>query len=234
MNPELNLSNHPSARRPKDRLRVNVLEELSESAALALTRIGVKRLYHDKQIVQQRGGSAEHALICVSGRLRAVLYTADGTEQLFRWMEPGEISGVSTVLGEAPLPIDLVAEGATVVLMLPRQPLLELLSRDAEVCLLVARVLSLRVNELLDVMATRANDTLGARVWATLQRLARENGKPLEESGIKLWISQSDLAHSVGASRQRVSDELRLLQSVGKVRLGYRWLEVIDQTPAIR
>lgn len=144
-------------------------------------------------------------------------------------MEPGEVSGLSSVLANVPVPVDLVATGSTEVLLLPRQPLLELLTANVEACLTVARLLSLRVNELFDVMVANASDTLAARVWATLQRLAHENGEPLGDGRIAMRMSQGDLANAVGASRQRVNEELRLLQSAGKVRLGYRWLEVIDR-----
>ncbi|WP_227740880.1 Crp/Fnr family transcriptional regulator [Delftia tsuruhatensis] len=133
------------------------------------------------------------------------------------------------MLGNAPVPVDLVADGDVEVLVLPRQPLLDFLERDAPACLAVARLLSLRVNGLLDTIFISSEDTLHARVWATLQVLAAENGQPLPGAGGRtlLRISQGDLSHVVGASRQRVNEELRKLQAGGSVRLGYRWIEVL-------
>lgn len=86
----------------------------------------------------------------------------------------------------------------------------------------MARLLSLRVNGLLDTIFISSEDTLHARVWATLQVLAAENGQPLPGGRTLLRISQGDLSHVVGASRQRVNEELRKLQAGGSVRLGYR------------
>ena len=219
----------PSATAPFECKRVNLLTELSESSVQALRRIGVQRRYRDRQIVQQRGDSAIHALIVLCGRLRSTAYSIEGTEQLMRWMEPGEISGLSSVLADAPVPVDLVAEGATELLLLPREPLLDLLVHDARTCLLMTRVLSLRVNELFDIVLARASDTLSARVWATLQRLALENGKRVDDGRTALQMSQTDLALAVGASRQRVNEQLRQLQRSGRVRLGYGRLEIIEQ-----
>ena len=218
-----------SATAPIDCRRVNLLTELSESSVRAFQRIGVKRPYHDRQLVQQRGDSADHALIVLSGRLRSMAHTVEGTEQLIRWMEAGEISGLSSVLANAPVPVDLIADGATELLLLPRELLLDLLLHDAGACLVMARVLSLRVNELFDVVFTRASDNLSVRVWATLQRLALENGEPLSDGRTALQMSQTDLAHAVGASRQRVNEQLRQLQRSGRVRLGYGRLEVIEE-----
>lgn len=224
--PNLDFPKPPPFTPPSNRNRVDVMAEFSELSVLKLQSIGVRRSYRDNQLVQQRGDSADHALILISGRLRAVMHTVNGTEQLNRWLEPGEVSGLSSVLANAPVPVDLVAAGPVEVLVLPAQPLLDFLARDARACLVVARVLSLRVNELLDISFVRAGETLGARVWATLQRLGKENGEKLSDGRIVLRMSQIDVARAVGASRQRVNEELRRLEVDKRVLLGYRWVEI--------
>jgi CRP-like cAMP-binding protein len=211
---------------PPERYRVNLMDELPPASMAALERIGTRRRYNDNQFVQHRGDAADHALVVISGRVRTLAYLSDGTEQLMRWMEVGEISGLSSVVGNAPVPVDLVADGPAELLALPREPLLELLAKDGRTCLVLVRLLSLRVNELHEFIFTRAGDTLGARVWGTLQRLARVNGEPLPNGRIGMRMSQEDLAHVVGASRQRVNEELRQLQAEGKVLLGYRRMEI--------
>lgn len=210
-----------------DRYRVDLLANLPAASSRRLMAMGIRRIFQDGQLIQKRGDSAQHALVLLSGRLRSVGYTDGGIEQLSRWMERGEVSGFSSVLGDAPVPVDLIAEGKVELLVLPRQPLLEFLAEDALVCLAVARALSLRVNELFDMIFIRAEDTLSARVWATLQRLAAENGERGAGS-VMLRISQGDLAHAVGASRQKVNLKLRQLQDEGRVRLGYRWIEIVE------
>ena len=210
-----------------DRYRVDLLADLPPQSRQRLMAIGLRRTYHDGQLIQKRGDSAQHVLVLLSGRLRSVGYTIGGAEQLSRWMERGEVSGFSSVLGNAPVPVDLVAAGDVELLALPRRPLLEFLADDAQACLAVAKALSLRVNELFGINLIRAENTLSARVWATLQRIAAENG---ERSGgrVTLHISQGDLAHAVGASRQKVNLKLRELQTQGRIRLGYRWIEIAD------
>ncbi|QFZ86210.1 cyclic nucleotide-binding domain-containing protein [Variovorax paradoxus] len=224
MNTKLDFPN-PSQ---SERYRVDWMADLPAASVRRLREIGTRRLYQDGQLLQKRGDSAHHVLVLISGRLRSVGYTAGGTEQVTRWMEAGEVSGFSSVLGNAPVPVDLVATGDVEVLVLPRKPLLDFLSSDAIASLAVARVLSLRVNELFDMVFIRAEDALSARVWATLQRIAAENGTPQGDRTM-LRISQGDLAHAVGASRQRVNGELRKLQAANRIRLGYRWLEILNR-----
>jgi len=223
VNPKIGIPN-PIA---SDRYQVDLLADLPPQSRQRLLAVGSHRTYRDGQLIQKRGDSAEHVLVLLSGRLRSMGYTASGAELLSRWMERGEVSGFSSVLGNAPVPVDLVAAGDVELLVLPREPLLEFLANDALACLAVARALSLRVNELFDIILIRAEDTLSARVWATLQRIAAENG---QRSGgrVALRISQADLAHAVGASRQKVNLKLRELQTQGRIRLGYRWIEIAD------
>lgn len=230
MSTKLLFPDTPVAPLPVGRYRVDWMGALSEKSLAALWKIGTRRTYRDNQVLQQRGDTADHALVLLSGRLRSEGYTASGAERMTRWLEAGEVSGFSSVLGNAPVPVDLVASGEVEVLILPQQALLDYLEHDASACLAVARMLSLRVNELFDVLFIDAEDTLSVRVWATLRRLAAENGQPTG-TNIMLRISQADLARVVGASRQRVNAALRELQARQRIRLGYRWLEVLDTDP---
>lgn len=227
MNPKLDFPSRPPAGPHGARCRVDLLAELPPPSLQALLAIGTRRRYRDGALVQQRGDAAHHALVLLSGRLRTEACTAGGVKRLARWMEPGEIGGLSSVLGNSPVPMDLVAAGAAEVMLLARQPLLDLLAQDAVISLTFARALSLRVNELFDQLVIGGEEELGTRVWATVRRLAAEHGQPCE-GHTKLHLSQTDLAHAVGASRQRVNAELRRLQAERKIVLGYRWLEILE------
>jgi len=112
------------------------------------------------------------------------------------------------------------------VLVLPRAPLLQFLAEDASASLAIARMLSLRVNTLFDLLFIGVQGRLGARVQAALEHLAATGGQPTPAGGTLLRISQDDLALMVGASRQKVNEQLRALQQRGRVRLGYRWMEL--------
>lgn len=209
------------------RHRVDLFSELPPASLHALLEAGTRRRLRDGAVVQKRGDAVDYALLVLSGQLRSELYTADGGERLSRWMERGEVSGLSSVLGHAPTPVDLVAVGDSEILILPGARLIALMARDATLGLAMARVLSLRVNELFDTLSHQAESTLQARVWKTVQHLAAENGQR-RNGHLLLRISQSDLAHVVVASRQRVNEALRALQAEGKLRLGYRWMEILE------
>tara|TARA_R110002049_G_scaffold37056_1_gene117222 strand:- start:284 stop:916 length:633 start_codon:yes stop_codon:yes gene_type:complete len=207
---------------------VDLFAELSEAAVKELRRLGFTRRYTDKQLVQQRGDLADYALIVLSGRLMSSAHLPDGTESLTRWMEVGEMSGLSSILSDIPVPVTLMAKGPTEILFIPGPALIAFLTRDGEACVTLLRMLGLRVNEMFDMIFCRASQRLSDRVWVTVQRLACENGESTSDGPIILSMSQTEIARVVGASRQRVNDELLKLQKSKKIRLGYRRLEVLS------
>ncbi|MDZ7812309.1 MAG: Crp/Fnr family transcriptional regulator [Ideonella sp.] len=161
------------------------------------------------------------AMLIVQGRLRVSLSTADGQEQLLRWMLPGEVSGLSSVFAQATHPTELVSSGTSQVLHVERIKLVDLIGQDSAVAVDLLRVLGLRINQLFDTIAAQATRTLTQKVWASLERFAQFNGVEVAD-GIQLRVNQSDLAMAVMASRQRVNQQLRQFQQQGLIRLGYR------------
>lgn len=194
----------------------------------ALQRIGVLRNWTEEQVVLSRGESNATALLLIKGRLRVTVTTPEGEEQLLRWLLPGEISGLSSVFAETTYPADLVAAGPSQVLHIERSRLIELISQDSTVAVDLLRVLSLRVNYLLDTLADQGMNSLEERVWATLERFAKFNSVQVAD-GVQLRVSQSDLAQAAMASRQRVNQQLRRFQDMGLIRLGYRNIVLLRQ-----
>lgn len=208
--------------------RIIPLEVLSPTALQALRRIGHVRKWKDGQVLILRGQPSPAALVVLSGRLRVVSSTPEGDEQLLRWLEPGEVTGLSSVMADSPFPADLVASGATEVLHVERGRLVDLIRSDGETALAIVQVLSLRVIQLLDIIVDQSRGGLNLKVWAVLQRLATFHGKAVP-GGTELRVSQSDIAQAVSASRQRVNQQLTKLQEQGRIQLGYRRIVLLKK-----
>lgn len=194
---------------------------LTARSAQALHSVGVLRTWSDGHALLSRGQATSTALLLVAGRLRVSVTSAEGEEQLLRWMLPGEISGLSSVFAETTYPADLVSAGSSQVLHIERQRLLDLISTDPVVAVDLLRILGLRINQLFDTLADQGMHSLEQRVWATLERIAKFNSVKVAD-GVMLRVSQTDLAQAASASRQRVNQQLRHFQAQGLIRLGYR------------
>ena len=93
-----------------------------------------------------------------------------------------------------------------------------------------AAIVSAFASELAELFVTFTAGSLDRRIVGVLHRLAAHEptGGPEET---RLEVSQQDIAHAVGASRQRVSIELRKLEKDGWIRIGYKYLIVRRDLP---
>jgi hypothetical protein len=196
------------------------------SAAQALRRKGSVRQYPDGALLMQRGQTVSGMLVLQRGRLRAVTGDANGEEHLIRWVEPGEAVGVASVLTDLPFQTDLIASGDSQTLWISREAVLDVLRSDAEAGIAVSRFLGARLSEALELVAAQSQLRLDDRLQAALNHFAQQNGEALPQGGVRLRLTQEDLARAVGASRQRVNQALMRLQTQGRVELGYRRIVV--------
>lgn len=191
-----------------------------------MRKLSATHRYRDGATLVQRGQQMTSVLVLTEGRLRTVTNLVDGREHLFRWIEPGEAVGVASVLTQLPSQTDLIASGACTVRSIPGAALLEAMRRNAEVSLVVARLLATRLSEIFDHAVAQAQGRLQDRVQAALEHLAVENGVKLADGRVVLRVTHQDIAEAVGASRQRVNESLHSLQRAGLVEMGYRQITV--------
>jgi len=206
--------------------RVDFWTAMPASAAQALRRKGSVRQYPDGALLMQRGQTVSGMLVLQRGRLRAVTGDANGEEHLIRWVEPGEAVGVASVLTDLPFQTDLIASGDSQTLWISREAVLDVLRSDAEAGIAVSRFLGARLSEALELVAAQSQLRLDDRLQAALNHFAQQNGEAVPQGGVRLRLTQEDLARAVGASRQRVNQALMRLQTQGRVELGYRRIVV--------
>lgn len=208
--------------------RVDRFEELPERAQQELRRIGVLRSWRSGRALLRAGEVATSAFVVEKGRLRVRRFGRDGNEQILGWLGPGTFSVLASVIAGVSMPFDFVADGACEVMHLERAALLNLLERDARTGLAIARVLSARLARSMQRQMEGSAAPLADRVWSTLWRLARWQPSGAGGRIAVLEITQSDLAHTAGASRFRVGLELKRLEQEGRVRLARGRITVID------
>lgn len=153
--------------------------------------------------------------------------TPEGEEVLLRWFLPGEFVGLASVLGNLPLPAEVVATGTVEAIGLDATALKRHLATDPEGAMEFARIVSTFASELAELFVSFAASRLDRRILGVLQRFAAHEPNATRDREIRLEVSQQDLAHAVGASRQRVSVELRKLEEAGWIKLGYRHLVLL-------
>lgn len=203
------------------------LQDLPAEAAAALLAAGRRRHWRRGQVVVRQGEHGDALVVGLQGRLAARLAGADGQETLLRWLDEGELVSLPDVLAGRPAAVSIVAQGPAVTLHVGREAFLRVLRQHPEGAIGIAVLLARRLGDLFRHLEMTGSRPLADRVAYALQRLARSQGQDDGAGGLRLKLTQAELATAAGASRQRVHLALRRLQAEGRIALGYGTLTLL-------
>jgi CRP-like cAMP-binding protein len=197
------------------------LHDLPENVTQALMDVGTKQTWRRGEFIQRQGQKQGHVVVCLKGRFAVMVAGPSGSDTLLRFATQSEIVGMPTVLAGMPAPTSIVANGPAETLHILRNDFISVLTRYPEGAISIAVLLSHRLAELFRFVEMTSHRSLNERVIYALRRLARRNGEPGREGTTRLKVTQGELATAAGASRQRVHIELKRLESLGLIDLGY-------------
>jgi CRP/FNR family transcriptional regulator, cyclic AMP receptor protein len=153
---------------------------------------------------------------------RVCIYTAssEGEEVILNVLEPREIFGEIALLDGGPRTASARAMKATALLQIHRDHFLPFLRRHPELGASIMAVLCGRIRMNVEYIEDAVFLHLPARLAKRLIDLADVHGKP-DPHGVRIdfKLSQSDLAHMIGATRESVNKELGVLREHGLITI---------------
>ena len=194
-----------------------------------LARATVRRL-GDSTLVSCRGDSAEEWVGVAKGAVRVSSVSLAGKQVSLTYVEPGTWFGDISLFDGLPRTHDADTHGETTLLVVRKPDFKELLQRHTELYEALLRLNCRRLRLMFDVVEDLNTKPLGARLAKQILLLARSYGVPQgEEIRIGLQLAQEDLAQLLGASRQRVNQELKGFERDGAVRVEPTRLVVLNK-----
>lgn len=200
-----------------------ILGVLEESERHYLASRGRHRRLDRGQILFTEGEQSDSVLVLLSGHMKVLRYSQDGDPFIVNTVVPGDSIGEVGVFSKGPRSATVQAAEESVVLELPASVIMELISTRPAACIVLLECVSGMVRRLTDVAADLVFLDLRQRVAKYLleDRLA-------ETRSTTNRLTQSEVAASIGASRQRVNACLREFERQGWISMETRRLEVID------
>ncbi|MCX7357280.1 MAG: Crp/Fnr family transcriptional regulator [Alphaproteobacteria bacterium] len=164
----------------------------------------------------------------VDGAFSAKLQTAFGRQVAIRQLPAGSHFGEIAAITDTPRSLSIVAEADGLLAECPAEAFLSLMARDGVFATAVAAHLARNVVQLTDRVFELAALETRFRVYAELLRLAA-TGEPIEQ-GILIRDAPTHeaIAAAIGAQREAVNRELRVLASAGLIEQGRRELVILD------
>ena len=182
----------------------------------------------DRPIIRQ-GDQLGHAYLLIDGLVKVTVRDKNGKEALLGIRVGGDIVGEMSALEGTTRSADVVPCGALVARVINREELIDLLTRQGELAIEVAKMISQRLRwanrRRLDVTAHSPRTRVARVLTEVIEAHGRRNGA-VWELGVPL--TQAEIAQLAGSKLRTVESTLKRLAAEDIVRRQYRGVEVTD------
>jgi CRP/FNR family cyclic AMP-dependent transcriptional regulator len=186
--------------------------------------------HRDGAILSARGAPAEEWCGVALGAVRVSSVSLSGKQVTLTYVEPGTWFGDISLFDGMPRTHDAHAHGETTLLVVRRPDFRDLLAQHVELYDALLRLNCRRLRLLFDAVEDLNTRPLSARLAKQILLLARSYGVDQgDEIRIGLQLAQEDIAQLLGASRQRVNQELKGFEREGAVRIEPTRLVVLSK-----
>ena len=204
--------------------------KLSPALRQAILERALVRRVADGAILSARGAPAEDWCGVAQGAVRVSSVSLAGKQVTLTYVEPGTWFGDIALFDGMPRTHDAHAHGATTLLAVRKADFKALLSLHVELYEALLRLNCRRLRLLFDTVEDLNTRPLAARLAKQILLLARSYGVAEgEQIRIGLQLAQEDIAQLLGASRQRVNQELKGFEREGAVRIEPTRLVVLSK-----
>ena len=192
---------------------------LCDATIAALAGLAHRERFSKGSLIFSQGDPGDALYGVASGRIR--IYTADdrGHEVFLNELGPGETFGEIALLDGLARTASAMAIIQTTLVVIPRAQFLRHLEQDTGLSLQMMKLLCERLRWVSKMVEESALLSGAARVATRLSSLVDAFGTQLPSGDFVLTISQAELAHFLGISRQVVNQYLGSWADCGWVTL---------------
>ena len=211
---------------------------LSPSLRHDILRCAYVKRYHDGELICARGDPPEEWIACAKGAVRVSSTSISGKQVTLTYVEPGIWFGDVAIFDGDRRTHDAYAHGECTVLCVAKADFRKILTLHPELSEAMLRLLSRRIRQLFGLVEDLNTLPLRARLAKQLLHLVRSYGVPslsnAAEMRISLHLAQEELAQLLGASRQRVNQELKAMEREDALRIEPGGLIIRDRDALMR
>lgn len=196
---------------------------LSPSLKHDILRCAYVKRFKDGALICARGDPPEEWIACALGAVRVSSTSITGKQITLTYIEPGIWFGDVAIFDGDRRTHDAYAHGDSTILCVAKADFKKILTLHAELYEALLRLQSRRIRQLFGLVEDLNALPLRARLAKQLLHLVRSYGVPsLSDGGemrIGLQLAQEELAQLLGASRQRVNQELKSMEREAAIRI---------------
>lgn len=211
---------------------------LSPSLRHDILRCAYVKRFRDGDLITARGEPPEDWIACAKGAVRVSSTTVSGKQITLTYVEPGIWFGDVSIFDGDRRTHDAYAHGESTILCVAKADFKKILALHVELYEALLRLNTRRIRQLYGLVEDLNTLPLRARLAKQLIHLVRSYGVPSLSDGhemrIGLQLAQEELAQLLGASRQRVNQELKTMEREEVIRIEAGGLVVRDRDALMR
>ena len=211
---------------------------LSPALRHDILRCAFVKRFKDGGLIAARGDPPDEWVACAKGAMRVSSTSISGKQVTLTYIEPGVWVGDIAIFDGDRRTHDAYAHGETTILCVARADFIKILALHTELYEALLRLQSRRLRALFGLIEDLNTLPLRARLAKQLLHLARSYGvmslDNSEDVRISLHLAQEELAQLLGASRQRVNQELKAMERENILRIEPSGLLVRDRSALLR
>jgi CRP-like cAMP-binding protein len=211
---------------------------LSPSLRHDILRCAYVKRFNDGDLITARGEPPEDWLACAKGAIRVSSTSISGKQVTLTYVEPGIWFGDVSIFDGDRRTHDAYAHGESTILCVAKADFKKILAIHVELYEALLRLNARRIRQLYGLVEDLNTLPLRARLAKQLLHLVRSYGVPslsnASEVRIGLQLAQEELAQLLGASRQRVNQELKAMEREETICIEPGGLVVRDRQALMR
>ncbi len=202
---------------------------LSDEQCLRLERAaGILQIKRGGSLVLDRE-SSRWVYLVIRGRLRVTTITPQGKEAVLGYVDPGELFGEQTLLGEPNTADRVEAADESRIARIPAELVQGVMEESPLATLAITKLIGMRLSRLERRLRSLLFRSNRERLLHLLVDLARQYGIPkVQGVEIKIAFSHQELANLVGSTRESVTLLLGELESQRLIRVTKRRISLLD------
>ena len=213
--------------------RVPLFAMLTTEQAAPLAGAVEKRRFKRGETVVEQGKNSLALYVMLTGRARVLMTDSQGREVILATLRTGDCIGEMSIIDDEPHSATVVTESQSDMLVLEREVFSRCMAENASISDAVMRGLVQRLRQ-----STRKIGSLALMgVYGRVANLLLESAVPGERRELltREKISRSDIAKSVGASREMVSRVMKDFEEQGFIEtLDSGTLRIFERRAAAR
>jgi len=196
---------------------------LDESGLDAIGKYIFEKKAERGEILIFEGEPSEALYFVVAGAVKVFRTSADGKEQIYRIIRPGDSFNDVPVLGDGVNLASAEAMGTVVLNGIKKSDMEAVMRENPRVALNVIKVLSQRVEELVSLVEDLSFRHVTGRVAKMLLEYAGDG------TGDRPRLTQQEMAAVIGTAREMVGRSLKTLEGEGVIRMERNRIVISDQ-----